>query len=82
MKASGIPFKHVALGDYILIDPEILGGDPVFRGTRVPVSSLFEHLESGCPLDEFLENFPSVTHDTAVAVLMGAQELALAKAGR
>jgi len=84
MKATGTPSKskHVALDDYILIDPDILGGDPVFCSTRVPVSSLFEHLKSGCPLGEFLENFPSVTHDAAVAVLMGAQELTLAKAGR
>jgi len=74
--------KHVVLGDYILADPEILGGEPVFRGTRVPVGSLFEHLESGCPLDEFLENFPSVTHEAAVAVLTGAHELTLEKAGR
>lgn len=82
MKPVGKTAKHVALSAYILIDPEILGGDPVFRGTRVPVSSLFEHLESGCTLDEFLENFPSVTHGVAIAVLEGAQELALAKAGR
>jgi uncharacterized protein (DUF433 family) len=42
-----------------LTDPEILGGETVFRGTRVPVLSLFEHLESGCSLEEFLENFLS-----------------------
>jgi uncharacterized protein (DUF433 family) len=82
MKTTGKAAKRIALSEYILIDPEILGGDPVFRGTRVPVSSLFEHLESGCPLDEFLENFPSVTHGAAVAVLEGAQELTLEKAGR
>jgi uncharacterized protein (DUF433 family) len=82
MKTIGKAAKHISLSEYILIDPEILGGDPVFRGTRVPVSSLFEHLESGCPLDEFLENFPSVSHNAAVAVLEGAQELALEKAGR
>ena len=74
--------KHVELRNYILTDPEILGGDPVFRGTRVPVASLFEHLESDCPLDEFLENFPSVSRDAAVAVIMGAQELTLERAGR
>ena len=51
--------KQVDLNDYIVTDLEILGGEPVFRGTRVPVVSLFEHLESDCPLDEFLENFPS-----------------------
>ncbi|HXT40599.1 MAG TPA: DUF433 domain-containing protein [Candidatus Angelobacter sp.] len=72
--------KRVALNDYIVTDREILGGEPVFRNTRVPVSSLFEHLESGCPLDEFLENFPSVSRDAAVAVLMGAQELTLERA--
>ncbi|MGH7996063.1 MAG: DUF433 domain-containing protein [Opitutaceae bacterium] len=70
------------LDRYILADPEILGGDPVFRGTRVPVASLFEHLETGCPLDEFLENFPSVTREMAVAVLAGAQELTLEQASR
>ena len=72
--------KHVDLNDYIVTDLEILGGEPVFRGTRVPVVSLFEHLESDCPLDEFLENFPSVSREAAVAVLMGAQELTLARA--
>ena len=70
------------LSDYIVADPEILGGEPVFYGTRVPVASLFEHLESDCSLDEFLENFPTVNRDAAVAVLMGAQELALEKARR
>ena len=74
--------RPIALSDYIVTDREILGGEPVFRGTRVPVVSLFEHLESGCPLDEFLENFPSVTREAAVAVLMGAQELTLDKVGR
>ena len=72
--------QDVDLNDYIVTDREILGGEPVFRGTRVPVASLFEHLESDCPLDEFLENFPSVTREAAVAVLMGAQELTLKKA--
>jgi uncharacterized protein (DUF433 family) len=74
--------KHIKLADYIMADPEILGGEPVFRGTRVPVASLFEHLESDCPLDEFLENFPSVSREAAAAVIMGARELTLEKAGR
>ena len=74
--------KHVELDDFILADPEILGGDPVFRGTRVPVASLFEHLESDCPLEEFLENFPSVSREAAVAVIMAAQELTLERARR
>ncbi len=67
------------LEEYIVINREILGGEPVFRGTRVPVASLFEYLEGGSPLDEFLENFPSVRREVAVAVLMGAQELTLEK---
>lgn len=72
--------KQVELSEYISSDPETLGGEPVFRGARVPVASLFEHLESGCPPDEFWECFPSVSRDAAVAVLMGAQELTLESA--
>jgi uncharacterized protein (DUF433 family) len=68
MKKSSNQRAHVSLSDFIVADPEILGGEPVFRGTRVPVVSLFEHLESDCSLDEFLENFPTVKRDAAVAV--------------
>ena len=53
----------------VTVDPEILGGTPVFRGTRVPVKSLFEYLENNYTLDEFLECFPSVTRELACAVL-------------
>jgi uncharacterized protein (DUF433 family) len=70
----------VNLSELMVTDPEILGGEPVFRGTRVPVASLFEHLESDCSLDEFLENFPSVHRSAAIAVLVGAQELTLERA--
>ena len=72
--------KPTDLGEYIVADPETLGGEPVFRGTRVPVATLFEHLQSDCPLDEFLENFPSVSRAAAVAVLMSAEQLAVEKA--
>lgn len=72
--------RKIALTDYVLTDPDILGGETVFRGTRVPVASLFEHLESNCSLDEFLENFPSVTREAALAILTSAQELTLEKA--
>jgi uncharacterized protein (DUF433 family) len=82
MKESSNQRAHVSLSDFVVADPEILGGEPVFRGTRVPVVSLFEHLESDCPLDEFLENFPTVSRDAAVAVLMEAQELTLEKVRR
>lgn len=56
-------------------DPEILGGAPVFVGTRVPVQALLDYLEAGRPLDEFLEDFPSVSHQQAVAALEEAKEM-------
>ena len=59
----------------INIDPEILGGTPVFAGTRVPVESLFDHLENGVSLDEFLDDFPTVTRQQAVEVLELAGEI-------
>lgn len=58
---------------YIRSDPEILGGTPVFAGTRVPVRILFEHLEAGDPLEVFLEDFPSVSRSLAVQVLEDAK---------
>jgi uncharacterized protein (DUF433 family) len=56
-------------------DPEILGGTPVFVGTRVPVKSLYDHLEAGDSLDEFLDSFPSVKREQAVAALELAREM-------
>lgn len=53
----------------INIDPETMSGTPVFTGTRVPVQSLFDYIESGETLDEFLENFPSVNKESAIQVL-------------
>jgi uncharacterized protein (DUF433 family) len=50
-------------------DPEILGGEPVFVGTRVPVRTLLVYLESGETLEEFLDNFPTVTKEQAIAFL-------------
>jgi uncharacterized protein (DUF433 family) len=50
-------------------DPEILGGTPVFVGTRVPAQALIDYLEGGHPLDEFLDHFPSVTREQAIAAL-------------
>jgi uncharacterized protein (DUF433 family) len=63
----------------ITIDPDILGGTPVFAGTRVPIQSLFDHLETGVPLDEFLDDFPSVSKGQAVALLKVASQLLTAK---
>jgi uncharacterized protein (DUF433 family) len=53
----------------IEVDPEIMSGEPVFRGTRVPVKSLFEHLEDDVSLEEFLEYFPTVRREDVLAVL-------------
>ena len=61
-------------------DPDILGGTPVFLGTRVPVRSLFDYLEGGDTLDEFLRQFPSVRREQAVAALDMARESLLADA--
>lgn len=59
----------------IVSDPEILGGAPCFRGTRVPIDSLIDYLEAGDTLDEFLNNFPSVSRDAAIIVLEEAKTL-------
>ena len=59
--------------EYITIDAEIHSGTPVFSGTRVPIKTLFDHLEAGDSLEVFLEDFPSVTRQHAVAVLEEAR---------
>jgi uncharacterized protein (DUF433 family) len=61
-------------------DPEILGGIPVFVGTRVPLKSLYDHLEAGDTLDEFLDSFPSVSRELAVAALELGSEITVALA--
>ena len=61
----------------IWVDPERLSGAPCFKGTRVPVDSLFTNLESGLSLDEYLDCFPDVTREQTVAVLEYAQKLTL-----
>jgi uncharacterized protein (DUF433 family) len=53
----------------ITIDPDLVSGAPVFRGTRVPVDALLSNLEAGLSLDEFLENFPTVSREQALQVL-------------
>ena len=55
-------------------DPDIQGGVPVFIGTRVPVKNLFDYLEGASSLDDFLEDFPSISREKAVAVLEAARE--------
>ena len=61
-------------------DPEILGGTPVFIGTRVPVKSLYDYLEAGDSLHEFLESFPTVTKEQAIATLELARSMTEAHA--
>jgi uncharacterized protein (DUF433 family) len=66
--------------DLITIDPDILGGTPVFKGTRVPVKTLFEYLERDYTLEEFLECFPSVSRDLACRVLERSESALLTAA--
>jgi len=61
-------------------DPEILGGTPVFLGTRVPLKTLIDYLEAGRPLADFLDDFPSVSREQAVSALEQAKEALLADA--
>jgi uncharacterized protein (DUF433 family) len=63
----------------IIQDPEILSGEPVFRGTRVPFQNLLDYLEGGETLDEFLKQFPGVTREQAIAALEEAKSLMLAR---
>ena len=53
----------------INIDPEIMSGTPVFEGTRVPIDALINNLEAGVSLEEFLDNFPTVTREQALAII-------------
>ena len=66
--------------DLITTDPDILGGTPVFKGTRVPVKTLFDYLEGNYTLDEFLECFPSVTREMACRLLERSESALLAPA--
>jgi uncharacterized protein (DUF433 family) len=67
----------VMLKDIITVDAEIMSGTPVFTGTRVPVKTLFDYVESGKTLDDFFEDFPSVKHSQATNLLNLAQQLLL-----
>lgn len=65
--------------EIINVDAEILSGQPVFTGTRVPLETLFDHLENGISLDEFLDDFPTVSREQAVALLEIASEVLTSK---
>ncbi|PYT50231.1 MAG: hypothetical protein DMG44_07175 [Acidobacteria bacterium] len=66
----------------IVQDPEIHSGEPVFRGTRVPFQTLVDYLEGGETLDEFLEQYPGVSRENAIAALEEAKALVLARFGK
>lgn len=65
----------------IVKDPDVLGGEPVFRQTRVPFQALLDYLEHGKTLDQFLDQFPSVTREDAIAALEEAKSLVVARLG-
>ena len=62
----------------VIQDADILGGEPVFRGTRVPVKSLFDHLEAGDSIEDFLDGFPSVKREQVIALLEESKTHAVA----
>ena len=64
----------------VTCSPDVLGGTPVFAGTRVPVQTLIEYLEAGDTIDDFLEGFPSVTRQQLVAFLEEAKDRVVAAA--
>jgi uncharacterized protein (DUF433 family) len=68
-------------GGIIVKDQDILGGTPVFRGTRVPFQALLDYLEGGQTLDEFLDDFPTVSKDAAVEALELAKTLLVSQLG-
>jgi len=72
----------IKFSEHIMVDPEILGGQPVFKGTRVPVESLFDHLSTGVPLRQFIDEFPTVSLQQAIAVINLTGKLLLQELGR
>jgi len=68
-----------AVNDIIVKDPDVLGGTAVFRGTRVPFQALVDYLEGGQTLDEFLDDFPTVTRSAAIAALELAKSLLVSR---
>jgi uncharacterized protein (DUF433 family) len=68
--ATGPKARSVNLaGEVIVKDPDVLGGTPVFRGTRVPFQALLDYLEGGQTLDEFIDDFPTVAREAAISAL-------------
>jgi len=88
LPSSSIPQSRCRIGGVATLDavvhsdPEILGGTPVFRGTRVPLKNLVDYLAAGDTLDEFLDHFPSVKREQAMAVLEIAAKAVLPACAR
>jgi uncharacterized protein (DUF433 family) len=89
MKEPGLDNRHrdikglrlrydIAMEKVVARDPEILGGEPVFGGTRVPIESLFDHLEAADSIADFLEGFPSVKREQVLALLEESEAHAMA----
>ena len=72
--------KTIAVDSVITSDDEILSGTPVFKSTRVPIKNLIDYLEVGDSLDEFLDDFPSVSRDRAIQTLELAKEMLIIQA--
>ena len=68
-----------AANEVITRDPDVMGGTPVFRGTRVPFQTFLEYIEAGQTLDDFLDDFPTVTRDAAVRALEYAKSLVVSE---
>jgi uncharacterized protein (DUF433 family) len=66
----------------ITVDPEFVSGAPIFTGTRVPIQNLFDYIEDGETLEEFLDDFPNVSREHAIAVLELAKRTAVAEAAK
>ncbi len=82
MRATGPTVSGVNLGDEVIVkDPDVLGGTPVFRGTRVPFQALLDYLEGGQTLGEFIDDFPTVTSEAAISALELAKSVLVGQLG-
>src|SRR3954471_15598951 len=82
-RAAGLAFDvfqffRQTVSSVVTQNPEVLGGEPVFGGTRVPARSLFDHLEAGDSIEQFLEGFPSVKREQVIALLEDSKAHVLA----
>ena len=78
VETSEFGCQAAGMKNVVVIDPEILGGEAVFAGTRVPVRGLFDHLEAGESIEDFLEGFPGVSREQVIALLEESKFHALA----